>query len=605
VNILGISAFYHDSAACLVRDGRIIAAAQEERFTRKKHDASFPRHAVEYSLREGGIQVSDLDYVTFYEKPFLKFDRILHSYLAYAPAGLRSFLMAIPLWIRERIWMKELIRKELGCECKIVFPEHHESHAASAFFPSPYPEAAILTVDGVGEWTTTSYGTGRGNRVEMLGGLHFPHSLGLLYSAFTYFTGFKVNSGEYKLMGLAPYGEPKYVDLILRELMDLKADGSFRLNMRYFNYGVGLTMTNERFNRLFGRPPRRQESKLTQSDMDLARSIQEVTEEVMFRMARHVRRETGMKNLCLAGGVALNCVANGRILREGIFGHIWIQPAAGDAGGALGAALLTWHQYLGHPRRTDGQKDSQQGSYLGPAYSRGEIHAFLTSKNIPFSELSNEELPERIADLIKAEKVIGWFYGRMEFGPRALGARSIIGDAQSPKMQEVMNLKIKFRESFRPFAPTVLREKASEYFDLDDESPYMLLVAPVTKSQRRELTVEEQKRFGLEKLLTIRSTIPAVTHVDYSARVQTVTGEHQPMYHRMIQKFDEKYGCPVIINTSFNVRGEPIVCTPEHAYLCFMRTNMDYLLLGNFLLEKQEQKPLDKDIDWLKEFELD
>jgi carbamoyltransferase len=606
VNILGLSAFYHDSAACLVRDGQIIAAAQEERFTRKKHDAAFPKQAVEYCLREGGIKVSDLDYVAFYEKPFLKFDRILHSYLAYAPAGLRSFLMAIPLWIRERIWMKEVIRSELaGFGAKIIFPEHHESHAASAFFPSPYQEAAFLTVDGVGEWTTTSYGIGRGNQIEMQAELRFPHSLGLLYSAFTYFTGFKVNSGEYKLMGLAPYGEPKYVELILRELVDLKDDGSFRLNMRYFNYGVGLTMTNEPFNALFGRVPRQPESKLTQSDMDIARSIQDVTEEIMFRMAKHVRAETGIKNLCLAGGVALNCVANGRILREGIFENIWIQPAAGDAGGALGAALLAWHQYLGNPRRADGKTDSQHGSYLGPEFSRDEIHDFLTKQNAPFLELSNEEIPERIADLIKAEKVVGWFQGRMEFGPRALGARSIIGDAQSPKMQELMNLKIKFRESFRPFAPSVLRERVSEYFDLTEESPYMLLVAPVTKSQRLELTAVEQERFGMDKLLTPRSTIPAVTHVDYSARVQTVAAEHQPMFYRTIKRFDEKYGCPVIINTSFNVRGEPIVGTPEHAYLCFMRTNMDYLLLGNFLLEKKDQKSLDKDIDWLKEFELD
>jgi carbamoyltransferase len=605
VNILGISAFYHDSAACLVRAGRIVAAAQEERFTRKKHDAAFPKNAVEYCLREGGIQISDLDFVAFYEKPFLKFDRILHSYLAYAPSGMRSFLMAIPLWIRERIWMKELIRKELGYAGKIIFPEHHESHAASAFFPSPFSEAAFLTVDGVGEWTTTSFGVGRGNQVEMRSELHFPHSLGLLYSAFTYFTGFKVNSGEYKLMGLAPYGQPKYVDVILRELIDLKADGSFRLNMKYFNYGVGLTMTNERFNALFGRSPRKPESRLTQVDMDLARSIQEVTEEIMFRMAQHVREETGMKNLCLAGGVALNCVANGRILREGVFGNIWIQPAAGDAGGALGAALLVWHQYLGHARQADGKRDSQHGSYLGPAFSREEIRSFLVERNVPFTELSDEELPERIADLIKAEKVIGWFQGRMEFGPRALGARSIIGDAQSPKMQEVMNLKIKFRESFRPFAPTVLRERVSEYFELEGESPYMLLVAPVVKAKRCELSMEEEKRFGMEKLLTVRSAIPAVTHVDYSARVQTVTEEDHPVYYRMIKTFADKHGCPVIINTSFNVRGEPIVCTPEHAYLCFMRTNMDYLLLGNFLLEKKEQKPLDKDIDWLKEFELD
>ena len=604
MNILGLSAFYHDSAACLVRDGEIIAAAQEERFTRKKHDASFPKHAVMYCLREGGINVNELDYVAFYEKPFLKFDRILHSYLAYAPAGLKSFLMAIPLWIRERVWMKELIRQELGCDCKILFPEHHESHAASAFFPSPFSEAAFLTIDGVGEWTTTSYGVGRGNQIQMLAELRFPHSLGLLYSAFTYFTGFRVNSGEYKLMGLAPYGQPKYVDLILRELIDLKDDGSFRLNMKYFNYGVGLTMTNAAFNRLFDRPPRKPESKLTQSDMDLARSIQDVTDEIMLRMARKVRKETGQRNLCLAGGVALNCVANGHILRERIFDRIWIQPAASDAGGALGAALFAWHQILDKERKADDVNDSQRGSYLGPAYRNDEIRAYLETQKIPFTELTDDELPEKIADLINAQKVIGWFYGRMEFGPRALGARSIIGDARSPKMQELMNLKIKFRESFRPFAPSVLREKLSDWFELDEESPYMLLVAPVSKNRRREIT-DNQSLFGLQKLLTTRSEIPAVTHVDYSARIQTVTDQHQPMFYRMIKKFDERYGCPVIINTSFNVRGEPIVATPDDAFTCFMRTNMDYLLLGNFLLEKNEQKPLDKDIDWLREFELD
>jgi len=605
VNILGLSAFYHDSAACLVRDGEIIAAAQEERFTRKKHDASFPKHAVMYCLREGGIVVNELECVAFYEKPFLKFDRILHSYLAYAPAGLKSFLIAIPLWIRERIWMKELIRRELGCDCKVFFPEHHESHAASAFFPSPFPEAAFLTIDGVGEWTTTSYGVGSRNHIQMLAELRFPHSLGLLYSAFTYFTGFKVNSGEYKLMGLAPYGQPKYRDVILRELIDLKDDGSFRLNMKYFNYGVGLTMTNAAFNRLFDRPPRKPESKLTQSDMDLARSIQDVTDEIMLRMARHVRKQTGQRNLCLAGGVALNCVANGHILRERIFDRIWIQPAASDAGGALGAALFAWHQILGKERKADDVHDSQRGSYLGPTYSNDKIRAYLETQKIPFTELTDDELPEKIADLISAQKVIGWFYGRMEFGPRALGARSIIGDPQSPKMQELMNLKIKFRESFRPFAPSVLREKLSDWFELDEESPYMLLVAPVSKNRRREVIADEQNLFGLQKLLTIRSEIPAVTHVDYSARIQTVTDRHQPMFYRMIKKFDERYGCPVIINTSFNVRGEPIVATPEDAFICFMRTNMDYLLLGNFLLEKNEQKPLDKDIDWLREFELD
>ena len=605
MNILGISAYYHDSAACLVQDGRIVAAAQEERFTRKKHDERFPRNAIDYCLREGGITTADLTHVAFYEKPFTKFDRILHSYLAYAPAGIGSFLKAIPVWIKDKIWMKANLQKELNFAGPIIFPEHHEAHAASAFYPSPFPEAAFLTVDGVGEWTSTSWGTGRGSHVQIAGELHFPHSLGLLYSAFTYFTGFRVNSGEYKLMGLAPYGEPKYVDVILRELIDLKEDGSFRLNMKYFNYGVGLTMTNAKFDALFGRPPRKGESKLTQMDMDLARSVQDVTEEVMYRMARHVQKQTGMRNLCLAGGVALNCVANGKILREKIFDRIWIQPAAGDAGGALGAALFTWHEYLDNPRTADGVHDSQRGSYLGPEFKRDEIRSFFQAQNTPFVELSDEEIPERIADLIASDKVIGWFQGRMEFGPRALGGRSIIGDARSPKMQEVMNLKIKFRESFRPFAPSVLRERASEWFDLEDESPYMLLVAPVAKKHTRELTAEENKKFGLEKLLTLRSTIPAVTHVDYSARVQTVTEDWNPLYYRTIKRFEEKHGCPVIINTSFNVRGEPIVGSPEDAYRCFMRTNMDYLIVGNFLLEKKDQKPLDKDIDWLKEFELD
>ncbi len=605
MNILGLSAFYHDSAACLVREGEIIAAAQEERFTRKKHDAGFPEQAVRYCLREGGLNVNELDYVTFYEKPFLKFDRILHTYLTYAPVGLRSFLMAIPLWIRERIWMKELIRRELGCVCKVLFPEHHESHAASAFFPSPFSEAAFLTCDGVGEWTTTSYGVGRGNQIQMLAELRFPHSLGLLYSAFTYFTGFRVNSGEYKLMGLAPYGQPKYRDLILRELIDLKDDGSFRLNMKYFNYGVGLTMTNVAFNRLFDRPPRKPESKLTQSDMDLACSVQDVTNEVILRMARHVRKETGQRNLCLAGGVALNCVASGLLLRERIFDRIWIQPAAGDAGGALGAALFAWHQILNKERKTDDVNDSQRGSYLGPEYRNNEIRAYLERQKIAFTELTDDELPGKIAELINAQKVIGWFYGRMEFGPRALGARSIIGDARSPKMQELMNLKIKFRESFRPFAPAVLRERSSDWFELDEESPYMLLVAPVSKNHRHEIAADQQDLFGFQKLLTIRSDIPAVTHVDFSARIQTVTDRNQPMFYRVIKNFEQRYGCPVIINTSFNVRGEPIVATPEHAFTCFMRTNMDYLLLGNFLLEKRDQKPLDKDIDWLREFELD
>jgi carbamoyltransferase len=605
INILGISAYYHDSAACLVRDGEIVAAAQEERFTRRKHDAGFPRNAISYCLRAGGITTKELDYVAFYEKPFVKFDRILHSYLAYAPRGIHSFLKAIPLWIRDKLWMKMQLQKELNFEGQIIFSEHHEAHAASAFYPSPFQEAAFLTVDGVGEWTTTSYGVGRGSHVQIYGELHFPHSLGLLYSAFTYFTGFRVNSGEYKLMGLAPYGEPNYTELILRELIDLKEDGSFRLNMNYFNYGVGLTMTNAKFDQLFGRGPRKPESKLTQLDMDLARSIQDVTEEIMYRMAKHARRQCDLRNLCLAGGVALNCVANSKILREGIFDRIWIQPAAGDAGGALGSALFTWYEYLGNPRTADGVRDAQRGSYLGPEFTNNEIQSFLQAQDAPFVELSDNDIPDRIADLIASDKVIGWFQGRMEFGPRALGARSIIGDARSPTMQEVMNLKIKFRESFRPFAPSVLREQAIEWFDLNEESPYMLLVAPVAKKHCRELTAQENQKFGLDKLLTLRSAIPAVTHVDYSARVQTVTEDWNPRYYRMIKRFEQKYGCPVIINTSFNVRGEPIVRSPEDAYLCFMRTNMDYLIMGNFLLEKKIQKPLDKDIDWLKEFELD
>ena len=603
--ILGISAYYHDSAACLLRDGEIVAAVQEERFSRQKHDASFPQQAIDYCLRAGGITVADLDLVAFYEKPFLKFDRLLHTYLARAPVGIRSFLKAMPLWIKDKIWMKAELQRTLDFDGPILFPEHHESHAGAAFLPSPYPEAAVLTVDGVGEWTTTSYGVGRDNRVQILGELKFPHSLGLLYSAFTYYTGFKVNSGEYKLMGLAPYGEPRYRELILRELVDLKKDGSFRLNLRYFDYEVGFTMTNGRFERLFGGPPRQPESRLTQRDMDLARSIQEVTEEIMYRLARHVRDQTGLTSLCLGGGVALNCVANGRILREGLFERIWIQPAAGDAGGALGAALVAWHHYLDRPRVADGHTDRQQSSLLGPAFADAEIRQFLHSVNAPFRELSEDQKPEAIADLIAQGNVVGWFQGRLEFGPRALGSRSILGDARSPKMQELMNLKIKFRESFRPFAPSVLNEKAADYFELNCESPYMLLVAPVSQSRRREPVPEETHRFGLAKLQTLRSAIPAVTHVDYSARVQTVTETQNPLFHRLLKEFDRKYGCPVIINTSFNVRGEPIVATPEQAYRCFMRTNMDYLLLGSMLLEKTRQQPLDKDIDFLREFELD
>jgi carbamoyltransferase len=605
MNILGISAFYHDSAACLVQDGKIISAAQEERFTRKKHDFSFPKNAVHYCLEESGLQGRDLDIVAFYDKPFIKFERILETYLAYAPAGIRSFIKALPLWIKQKIWMKEVITRELDCEGKIIFPEHHESHAASAFFPSPFQEAAFLTLDGVGEWTTASFGVGKDNQVRILAEIHFPHSLGLLYSAFTYYTGFKVNSGEYKVMGLAPYGEARYKDLILSELMDLKEDGSFKMNMKYFDYCSGLTMTNRRFDKLFGAPPRKPESRLTQRDMDLARSVQEVTEEVMLRMSRHIHHETGQKNLCLAGGVALNCVGNGRILREGPFEHIWIQPAAGDAGGALGAALFVWYQYLENSRIADNQRDCQQGSFLGPVFENDYIADYLERNALPYTRIGEEEIPEKIADLIADQKVIGWFQGRMEFGPRALGNRSIIGDARSQKMQETMNLKIKFRESFRPFAPSVIKERTADFFEIDAESPYMLLVAPVKKEICKEMSSEEQKRFGLDKLHTVRSTIPAITHVDYSARVQTVDRDRNPLYYDLIKRFGEKYGCPVIINTSFNVRGEPIVCTPEDAYRCFMRTNMDYLIMGNFLLEKKDQKPLDKDSNWLKEYELD
>lgn len=605
MNILGISAFYHDSAACLVRDGKIIAAAQEERFTRKKHDFNFPKNAISYCLKEGNIKPQDVDFVAFYDKPFIKFERILETYLAYAPLGIKSFIKSIPLWIKQKLFMKEFIKKELDYDGTILFTEHHESHAASAFFPSPFQEAAFLTMDGVGEWATSSYGIGKDNTVTLLAEMRFPHSLGLLYSAFTYYTGFKVNSGEYKVMGLAPYGEPKYKNLILTELMDLKEDGSFKLNMEYFDYCVGLTMTSKKFEDLFGGPPRKPETLLTQREMDLARSIQEVTEEVMLRMARHIYHETGLQNLCLAGGVSLNCVGNGRILRESPFKNIWIQPAAGDAGGALGAALFVWYQYLENSRVADNRRDFQHGSYLGPEYKNGDIANYLQKNNIPYTELQDSEIPDKIADLIAQKKVIGWFEGRMEFGPRALGARSIIGDARSPHMQELMNLKIKFRESFRPFAPSVLKERVSDYFEMDCESPYMLLVAPVKKELCRDMTDEEQKRFGLDKLHVVRSTIPAITHVDYSARIQTVSRDDNPLFHDVIKKFDEKYGCPVVINTSFNVRGEPIVCTPEDAYLCFMRTNIDYLIMGNFLLDKTQQKPLEKDIDWRKQFELD
>ncbi len=603
--ILGISAFYHDSAACLVKDGKIIAAAQEERFTRKKHDHGFPINAINFCMDFAGISPSELEIISFYDKPFLKFERILETYLQFAPKGIKSFIKAMPLWIKQKLWMKENIRKELNFEGKIIFPEHHFSHAASAFYPSPFKEAAILTMDGVGEWTTTSFGTGKDNSIELFADIKFPHSLGLLYSAFTYFTGFKVNSGEYKLMGLAPYGEPKYKDIILKELIDVKEDGSFRMNMDYFNYPAGLEMTNDRFAELFGGGPRKPESKLTQREMDLAKSVQEVTEEIVLKLGKHVFKETGMKNLTLAGGVALNCVANGKLLRQGPFDNIWIQPASGDAGGALGAALSGWYNYLEQPREISEKMDLQQGSYLGPEFSDDEIEIYLNSQEATFIKLSTEDIPGTISKLIAEENVVGWFQGRMEFGPRALGARSILGDARSPKMQKHMNLKIKFRESFRPFAPSVLAEKASDYFDINVESPYMLLVADVKKEKQIPLENDRKNFSGLDKLKTIRSEIPAVTHVDNSARIQTTHEKTNKLYYNLLKKFNDDYGCAVLINTSFNVRGEPIVCTPEDAYKCFMRTNMDYLIMGNYLLKKDEQKNKIEHENWQKEFELD
>jgi len=605
MNILGISALYHDSAACLVKDGIIIAAAQEERFTRKKHDHTFPANAIQYCLKEAGIEGIELDYVAFYDKPFLKFERILETYLAFAPIGIRSFLAAMPLWIKKKLWIKELIKDELNYSGKIIFPEHHESHAASAFFPSPFQEAAFITMDGVGEWSTSSFGFGKDNQIELLADIQFPHSLGLLYSAFTYYTGFRVNSGEYKIMGLAPYGEAKYKELIYKHLIDVKEDGSFKMNMEYFNYCSGLTMTNSKFHKLFGGSPRKPESKLTQKEMDLACSVQEVTEEIVLKMAKHVRKETGMKYLCLAGGVALNCVANGKLLRSGLFDDIWIQPAAGDAGGAIGCALFTWYQHLENQRKANDKSDFMQGAYLGPEFKNGTIESFLKKNDYSYQALTDEELPEKIANLIADEKVIGWFQGRMEFGPRALGSRTIIGDARSSEMQKTMNLKIKYRESFRPFAPSVRAENISDYFEIDRESPYMLLVANVQKDKQVAMTEEQNSYFGLEKLNVVRSETPAITHVDYSARIQSVNGKTNSRYHEMLTKFNNKYGCPVIVNTSFNVRGEPIVCTPKDAYLCFMRTEMDYLIMGNYLLEKKDQKTIIGDSDWRSKFELD
>jgi len=603
-HILGISAFYHDSAAALIRDGEIVAAAQEERFTRVKGDARLPVHAIEFCLKQGGIRTADLSYVGFYDKPMLKFRRIVQTYLGVAPRGVESFLTALPLWLTNKLFIEGQIRKALGFEGEILYPAHHESHAASAFFPSPFEEAAILTIDGVGEWATTSWGMGRGSELQLLHELRWPDSLGLLYSAFTSFTGFKINSGEYKVMGLAPYGEPKYVQAILDELVDLKEDGSFRLNQRYFNYLTGLTMTNGAFSELFGGPPREPESKLTQREMDLARSVQEVTEEIMLRMARNVHRETGLKSLCMAGGVALNCVGNGRILREGPFEHFWIQPAAGDAGGALGAAQLVWHRYLRKERKVC-VGDAMRGAYLGPSFTSDEIRAYLDSVSAGYERLERAELTKRVAGLLADEKVVGWFNGRMEFGPRALGSRSILGDARSPSMQAQMNLKIKFRESFRPFAPSVLRERVADFFEIDGDSPYMLLVAPVKAERRLPMPEGTEELWGIAKLNVPRSDIPAVTHIDYSARVQTVTSETNPDYHALIKAFEDITGYGVVVNTSFNVRGEPIVCTPEDAYRCFMRTHIDYLVLGDYLLSKENQPEWKEEGDWRTEFELD
>lgn len=606
MNILGISAFYHDSAACLVRDGEIIAAAQEERFTRKRHDADFPKCAVDYCLEEAGIKTTDLDYVGFYDKPFIKFERILETYLSIAPSGMQQFLAAIPIWLKDKLWTRENIRKHLDYSGPVLFSEHHESHAASAFYPSPFQEAAVLTMDGVGEWATTSIGVGKGRQLDLIQELSFPHSLGLLYSAFTYYLGFKVNSGEYKVMGLAPYGEPKYADLIRDNLIDLKEDGSFRMDMKYFNFLGGLTMTNNKFNDLLGGPVRKSETKLAQREMDIAASLQIVTEEVMLKMARYVHKLTGLKSLCLAGGVALNCVGNGKILKEKVFDDLWIQPAAGDAGGAAGVALCIWHKVLKNERTVVNGKDAMKGSYLGPKYDVDIIKEYLDKNNFPYKQYDrDEDLVKTVVGYLKEEKVAGWFQGRMEFGPRSLGGRSIIGDPRSPKMQSIMNLKIKFRESFRPFAPSVQEEKVSDWFEMDSKSPYMLLVAPIRKDKRIALTEEQKKLFGIDLLNVPRSQLPSITHVDYSARVQTVGPDNNPRFYSLLKNFGLETDCPVLINTSFNVRGEPIVCTPEQAYLCFMRTEMDFLVLENLVLLKSEQAPLDNDTDWRDEFELD
>jgi carbamoyltransferase len=614
VRILGISAFYHDSAACLVEDGRVVAAAQEERFTRKKHDANFPHNAARYCLDAGGTRVDAVDYIAFYDKPFLKFERLLETYLAFAPRGFRSFRMAMPLWLKEKLFQKLLLRDELkrlgsdvDVESKLLFAEHHQSHAASAFFASPFAEAAVLTMDGVGEWTTTSAGLGRGNQLEITKELHFPHSLGLLYSALTYHLGFKVNSGEYKVMGLAPYGEPKHVDLFLDHLMDLKPDGTFRLDMSYFDYCTGLTMTNGNFDRLFGAAPRKIDELLTPWHMDVAASLQKVTEEVMLRLTRSLARETGAKNLCLAGGVALNCVGNGKILRDGSFEQIWIQPAAGDAGGAVGAALSAYHLYAGNPRPENGGgngHDAMAGGYLGPSFAQDEIERRLCAAGACFERYDDDALIAGTVDGLVAGNAVGWFQGRMEFGPRALGARSILGDPRSPTMQKTLNLRVKYRESFRPFAPAVLREDVAEWFELDVDSPYMLLVADVLKRRQRQMTNEEQSLFGIDKLNVPRSEIPAVTHVDYSARVQTVHRDTNPRFHALLSAFKARTGCPVLVNTSFNVRGEPIVCTPEDAFRCFMGSEIELLVAGNCILRKDAQDPRLK-IDYKGAFELD
>jgi carbamoyltransferase len=612
MHILGISAYYHDSAAAIIENGRILAAAQEERFTRRKHDARFPKNAIAYCLQEANISLGDVDHVVFYDKPLIKFERLLETYLSYAPRGFRSFIQAMPIWLKEKLYLKSTLKNELATlgKCKklqlpdLLFAGHHQSHAASAFYYSPYQRAAVLCLDGVGEWATTSVWRGTDNRLEPLWEIDFPHSLGLLYSAFTYFTGFRVNSGEYKLMGLAPYGEAKYVDLILDKLMDLKEDGTFRLDMRYFDYCTGLTMTNNLFADLFGGPERRPESDLTQREMDIAASIQKVTEEVVLRLARTIHRESGETNLCLAGGVALNCVANGRVQREGPFESVWIQPAAGDAGGAIGAAAIAWYEDLDNERVVDGH-DHMQGSYLGPSFGTEQIQRYLDSVNADYAVLPDSELLPRLAKLLDEGNVVGWFQGRMEFGPRALGARSIIGDPRSEEMQTVMNLKIKYRESFRPFAPSVLVERVADYFEQKSESPYMLIVAPVKEDLRLSMSESENKLFGIEKLKLKRSELPAITHVDYSARVQTVHASTNPRYHALIKAFEDETGCGLVVNTSFNVRGEPIVCSPEDAYRCFMRTEMDYLVLENHLLSKSAQPDWEKDESWREEFDLD